>query len=67
MPKSIMMPIDEYNTEITKAKSAGVTQVVNIVRDLIENDGKNTDISEDADPEFLKFLDEIKKLKEGKK
>jgi hypothetical protein len=63
MAKEIIMPLTEYNEEMTKAQVSGMNLIVNAVRDILSTGGANTKLSDGADPGLVKFVNEMKEVK----
>lgn len=63
MAKEISMPQEEYVNDVKMAKVAGMDLVVKIVRDIFATGGANISTTNNVDPEFLKFMDELKTIK----
>lgn len=64
MEKMISMPLTEYNKEVEDARTLGRQEGVNFliqaVKDIFENEGKNLQVSEDATGPTVDFINYIK-------
>lgn len=58
--KKITMSVDEYNSDMRAAESAGVEKLMALVSDIIDNAGANIQIEDGADQKVVEFLDKVK-------
>lgn len=69
MSKTISMDLEEYQQELNQryleGVKAGSTRLSAIVNDVLDNGGANLDISEDADPQVVEFIQKVKNAVSG--
>ena len=65
--KQLTLSLQEYNEDMQTKYNQGILHGTNklmaIVEDIIENDGANIKISENADETLVAFIEKIKSLK----
>lgn len=58
--KVIQMELSEFNHDLLISRVEGMNFIVNLVRDIVRNQGVNIKLTDNADPQLLDFLDEVK-------
>ncbi|PCI45857.1 MAG: hypothetical protein COB41_00265 [Proteobacteria bacterium] len=69
LQKNISLPINEYNKFLKEQKNAGMLFIVNLVLDIINNDGANIkdDETSDSNKGIKDFINIVKKAVKGEK